>query len=324
MQHSKYLWILYSPLQYVLARFSNGLSHSLHLLDFDAITLTFEFQGSQVRKSSTNCQSMHQDPPFTFAYPSCRTHVPSLCKSLTSWANASPLSFFIPSHPCTLPDHANSALVTNPHHPSHSPIPSSTSTSNSSITPNTTPRLSMNPLTATLSIRLVVALYSVRSTVKSSSLLAVPSFSLRLEGPLPLSLISATLVANEAGSLESVVRSDTREKERRTRGESSASTLRARRAELARRWVGRGRVMVLGESVSRFLKSEVGGVLQGAREAWVEWSRIHVPITCSTRKVEVRDDKAESPILGLRRLLNFDWTDLSGRRRISMATVILA
>lgn len=98
--------------------------------------------------------------------------------------------------------------------------PSRTSTSNSSITPRTTLRLSMKPLTATRNILFVVALYSVLNTVSS-----VDPFSL-----LGLAVVGGDMV----------------EKDRRTRGESSLSTCRARRAEVARRAVGRGRSIVLG------------------------------------------------------------------------------
>ncbi len=52
-------------------------------------------------------------------------------------------------------------------------------------------------------------------------------------------------VVRELEAFGGALAGDVRENERRTRGESSASTLRARRAEDARRWVGRGRVMVL-------------------------------------------------------------------------------
>jgi hypothetical protein len=86
-----------------------------------------------------------------------------------------------------------------------------TSTSSSSITPSTTPRLSMNPFTATRSMRFVVALYSVRRTVSPG----VPDPE------------------------------ETVEKERRTRGDSSSSTRRDFRAADARRAVGRGTEIVL-------------------------------------------------------------------------------
>jgi hypothetical protein len=89
---------------------------------------------------------------------------------------------------------------------------SSTSTSNSSIIARTTAKLSMKPLTATRSILLVEALYSVRSTVLSQ-------------------------FASEAGA--------TRDNERHTSGESSLSTCRACRADDARRAVGNGMSMTL-------------------------------------------------------------------------------
>lgn len=47
-----------------------------------------------------------------------------------------------------------------------------------------------------------------------------------------------------------------RSKERWTRGEISASTWRARRADKARRWVGRGRSMTLVEESVRPLSFE--------------------------------------------------------------------
>jgi len=81
-----------------------------------------------------------------------------------------------------------------------------TSTSNSSMTSKASFKLSINPLTATLSIRFVVALYSVLRTVSSVD------FEL------------------DAGIVENV---------RDTRGESSLSTRRAWRAADARRAVGR-------------------------------------------------------------------------------------
>lgn len=48
-------------------------------------------------------------------------------------------------------------------------------------------------------------------------------------------------MAEDAGAEEAVVR----EKERRTKGDSSWSTERARRALFARRWVGKGMHIVL-------------------------------------------------------------------------------
>lgn len=50
---------------------------------------------------------------------------------------------------------------------------------------------------------------------------------------------------------------EAREKVRRTSGESSGSTERARRAILARRGVGKGRVIVL---ISRVSEPEVGAM----------------------------------------------------------------
>jgi len=117
----------------------------------------------------------------------------------------------------------SSAIVHYPHSlPASTPR---TSTSNSSITPSTTPRLSINPFTATRSIRFVVALYSVLRTVSSADLTMAAS---SLEG---------------SGMVE---------KDLRTRGDTSLSTLNARRAADARRGVGSGRsivlVMVLGRT----------------------------------------------------------------------------
>ena len=87
------------------------------------------------------------------------------------------------------------------------------------MTPSTTPRLSMKPLTATRSMRFVLALYSVRSTVLAFS-------STADDGLLP--------------DDESALPGWTSVKVRRTRGEISASTWRALMAEEARRWVGKG------------------------------------------------------------------------------------
>jgi hypothetical protein len=92
-----------------------------------------------------------------------------------------------------------------------------TSTSNSSITFSTTPKLSINPFTATRNMRFVVALYDTSSTVFVSS----PHFA--------------------KSSLEYSPARPVRENERCTSGESSASTWRAWRAVEARRCVGKGR-----------------------------------------------------------------------------------
>lgn len=104
---------------------------------------------------------------------------------------------------------------------------SSTSTSSSSITCSTTPSDSMKPLTATRSMRLVVARYCVRRTVCDASSVPVPS-----TWDCALGLV--------------------RQKSRRTSGDSSASTCRARSADEASRCVGRGMSMVLtsGQKVS--------------------------------------------------------------------------
>nr|POF04467.1 hypothetical protein CFP56_55948 [Quercus suber] len=101
------------------------------------------------------------------------------------------------------------------------PFSCNTSTSSSSITCTITPRLSKKPLTATRSIRFVVALYSVFNTVLSSvtSPFCDPEIATRLN-------------------------------ERRTSGDSSSSTARVRSAVSARRWVGNGICTVLQMSVS--------------------------------------------------------------------------
>lgn len=95
---------------------------------------------------------------------------------------------------------------------------SSISTSNSSIIPRTTVKLSMNPLTATRNILFVVALYSVRNTVFSR-------------------LCAAPLCIPEAGAIV--------EKDLRTNGESSLSTRKACNAEEASRSVGSGKSIIL-------------------------------------------------------------------------------
>jgi hypothetical protein len=104
---------------------------------------------------------------------------------------------------------------------SHAGALSSRSTSSSSITPRTTVRLSIKPFTATRSILLVVALYSVRRIVFSSD----------------KTRVSSLFGFADVGEIV--------EKERRTRGDSSLSTCRARCAEVARRAVGRGISMTL-------------------------------------------------------------------------------
>lgn len=114
----------------------------------------------------------------------------------------------------------------------------STSTSNSSITPSTTPRLSMNPLTATRSMRFVVAVYTVRRTVSSSSPTALWLAVLASSSELLEPVRCFALPSERVWDLVS-------ENERCTRGESSASTWRARSAEEARRWVGNGMEITL-------------------------------------------------------------------------------
>ena len=90
------------------------------------------------------------------------------------------------------------------------PCSSKTSSSSSSMTPSTTLKLFMNPLTATRSILFVVALYSVLKTVSAVECSEV-----------------------------------TVEKDRQTKGDNSLSIRRARRAIEARREVGRGMSIVL-------------------------------------------------------------------------------
>ena len=119
---------------------------------------------------------------------------------------------------------------------SSSPFSCSTSTSNSSMTWTTTLRDSKKPFTATRSMRFVVALYSVLKTVLSSSL---PAFC-------PASL--------------------TRVNERRTRGESSSSTASELRVVSARRWVGKGVLIVLVMSQYMLLESAGTVEVQGARK----------------------------------------------------------
>lgn len=100
--------------------------------------------------------------------------------------------------------------------PSNQPSSSalSTSISNSAITPSTTPRLSINPLTETRSIRLVVAMYVIFKTVLHSSGSCFCFFSCGSDGASTTGVPSV--------------------KVRRTKGDSSASTSKARRAHDAR------------------------------------------------------------------------------------------
>lgn len=114
-----------------------------------------------------------------------------------------------------------------------------TSTSKYCMTPSTIAMLSKNPLTETRSIRFVVALYSVRSTVFSSvdtSPLTASVEALPLEtGPSDDALLLAALWSPK----------ETSEKVRRTSGESSVSTSNARSAADANLWVGSGIEMTL-------------------------------------------------------------------------------
>lgn len=59
------------------------------------------------------------------------------------------------------------------------------------------------------------------------------------------------------------------EKDRRTSGDNSASTWRARRAADARRWVGKGTEMTLGKLVLRSPRGRGGLDGQGARKTRV-------------------------------------------------------
>ena len=121
-----------------------------------------------------------------------------------------------------------------------------TSTSSLSMTPSTTPKLSMKPLTATLSMRFVLALYSVRSTVLASSSIWSPALcacpSAPPVGSPPVVLPPLLTEEGEDGG------DGIRVKDRRTRGESSASTCRDRSAELAKRWEGKGVEIMLVEN----------------------------------------------------------------------------
>lgn len=136
--------------------------------------------------------------------------------------------------------------------------------SSSSMTPNTTPILSMKPLTATLSIRFVAALYSVRKTVHLSYAGTLTGAAAEDAG-----LLSRATPPASADQFDVPPFSESdgaREKLRRTSGDNSASTLRARRAEDARRCVGSGIQMMLGVIRIRIIqKIELYG-LQSARK----------------------------------------------------------
>ena len=96
------------------------------------------------------------------------------------------------------------------------------------MTPRTTPKLSMKPLTATRSMRFVLALYSVRRTVLTSS--SIDSLPLAWL-PLGEMVVVREPLAETADVLPDLMS----ENDRRTSGESSASTCKALRAEEARR-----------------------------------------------------------------------------------------
>lgn len=103
--------------------------------------------------------------------------------------------------------------------------PSRTSTSSSSMTPNTVPKLSIKPFTATRSILLVVALYSALKTVSSSHRTKSASCS-------PAAGVSAAAVESSENDLQ-------------TSEDSSLSTCSVCRAKEARRAVGKGTSTVL-------------------------------------------------------------------------------
>ena len=92
-------------------------------------------------------------------------------------------------------------------------------------------------------MRLVVALYSVRRTVKFPS--SPPSFACMAKGASPFKRVFASTLGELVVVGQPEVFGGTREKERWTRGESSASTLSVRRAEDASRCVGRGTEIIL-------------------------------------------------------------------------------
>jgi hypothetical protein len=96
----------------------------------------------------------------------------------------------------------------------------------------------MNPLTATRSMRFVVAVYTVRRTVSSSSPTALWLAVLASSSELLEPVRCFALPSERVWDLVS-------ENERCTRGDSSASTWRARSAEEARRWVGNGMEITL-------------------------------------------------------------------------------
>lgn len=109
-------------------------------------------------------------------------------------------------------------------------------------------------------MRFVLALYSVTRTVLLLEPLSVESLlipapgsplvepvelsgvELWFEVPFVVAVVAGLLVLEDGEWLLG----DTRENDRRTRGESSASTWRAFRAEEARRWVGKGVRITLG------------------------------------------------------------------------------
>ena len=93
----------------------------------------------------------------------------------------------------------------------------------------------MNPFTATLNILFVVALYSARRIILSSCWRQASDGCTSVASPLHV----------EVGESR-----EAKENVRWTRGDSSASTCRARRAAEARRWVGSGMSIVLWDVIN--------------------------------------------------------------------------
>ena len=96
----------------------------------------------------------------------------------------------------------------------------------------------MKPLTATRSMRFVVARYSVRRIVLFVSFRPCGSSSCFTSAWTGLSSSLLTPFCTDGEG-------EAKQKVRRTRGDSSASTCSARRAEEARRWVGSAMSIVL-------------------------------------------------------------------------------
>jgi hypothetical protein len=145
------------------------------------------------------------------------------------------------------------------------------------MTPSTTPRLSIKPLTATRSMRFVLALYSVKRTVLASSLASLETTS---DGPaaadfacsefrlVPLAFVAGFVLLAEAALEDDLaVGEATRENLRRTRGESSVSTWRAFKADDARRCVGNGVEMTLFGK-KKLVRMICARLLCGYRPKW--------------------------------------------------------